>query len=117
MEVRSGQYSMEYRPNPDKWPCADQTAEQVESYYRGVAPGDPVCVRETQYGILRYYMTTVERIGHQGRIYPVGFHSFWPKGANCWEPKGQCKLVVPTQEVRQYAEAHPADPSISDSSR
>ena len=94
-------------------PCADQSPEELEAYYRAVKVGDEVVVRETQYGILRYYVSTVDKL-HRGRVYPKGHQSFFAKsGAMCREPHGQCDLVIPTPAVKAYAEANPADYKLS----
>jgi hypothetical protein len=98
-------------------PCSEQSDAAISKYYLNIKVGDPVCVKETQYGLLRYYITTVEAI-KRGRIYPVGHHAFWAKtGKNCWQPMGQSRLVIPTEKVRIFALKYPPDLSCCFSRR
>lgn len=94
-------------------PCADQSERDIEAYYRAAQVGTEVVIRETHSGILRYYLSSVDRL-HRGRVYPKGHESFFAKsGAMCRQPHGQCKLVIPTAAVKAYAEGNPADYSLS----
>lgn len=95
-----------YTPRAD-YPCANQTGPEIETYYRAVQPGSEVAIRETHGGILRYYLSTVEKL-NRGRVYPKGHQSFFAKsGSMCSAPHGQCSLVVPTPEVKAFVEANP----------
>lgn len=96
-----------------EYPCADQSANDIESYYRSVKPGSEVAIRETHGGILRYYLSTVDKL-NRGRIYPLGHQSFFAKsGSMCRAPHGQSNLVIPSDAVKAYAEVNPSDPSRS----
>ena len=90
-------------------PCADQTATDVEQWLgASVREGLEVVIRETQYGLLKYRLARVVRLG-KGRfdVAPVQSdgtvagttQSFYRTGKNCWEPKGQTRLVMPTAAV------------------
>lgn len=71
--------------------------------------GSEVAIRETHGGVLRYYLSTVEKL-NRGRVYPKGHHSFFAKsGSMCSAPHGQCNLVVPTPAVKAFVEANPPD--------
>lgn len=95
-----------YTPS-SQYPCADQTAPEIEAYYRAVQPGSEVAIRETHGGMLRYYLSTVDKL-NRGRVYPIGHQSFFAKsGSICSAPHGQCSLVVPTAAVKAFAEANP----------
>jgi hypothetical protein len=97
------------------WPCADQTLEQIEHYYRTAPEGSEAVIRETQAGFLRYYLTTIEgRNVRSGLVYLQGHASFNMKsGSMRRQPHGQCKLVLPTEAVRAYAAKHPPQPGLS----
>ncbi len=90
-------------------PCARQTPEEVEDYYRNQPEGSPAAVRRTHGGILDYTITTFGlRRTRSGRINVEGFGDFFMKsGKNCWAPTGQTNLVVPTEAVVAWAAEHP----------
>ena len=89
-------------------PCYGQSAEQVEAWLRAnIQIGTTVAVRNTQGGLLHYIPARVVRLG-RGRfeIQPeetyglgTGGSTFYYSGKNCWHPKGQTRLVIPTSEV------------------
>lgn len=90
-------------------PCAYQTQEQIEAYYRKVSKGAVAVVRQTQHYMLIYSVTEVEYVTpHTGRLC-VTYHGlfFMKSGKNCHHPTGKTTLVVPTREVLKWAEAHP----------
>lgn len=90
-----------------EYPCADQNQPAIETYYRAVQIGSEVAIRETHGGILRYFLSTVDKI-NRGRIYPKGHQSFFAKsGSMCSAPHGQCNLVVPTDAVKAFVAANP----------
>ncbi len=98
-------------------PCFTQTETEIGHHYYQAKVGDEVVIRETHGGFLRYYFSTIDRI-QNGRIYPKGFHSFWAKsGRNCFHPKGQSHLVIPTDAIRAYAAENSADPELCFSAR
>ncbi|ATU95418.1 hypothetical protein B5P45_22145 [Phyllobacterium zundukense] len=82
-------------------PCVDQTIIDIESYYRNQPEGAPAAVRQTQGGMLVYALSTIQlRRTSSGRINVPGFGDFTMKsGVNCYHPKSQTTLVVPTDEV------------------
>ncbi|RWD71106.1 MAG: hypothetical protein EOS37_12770 [Mesorhizobium sp.] len=90
-------------------PCVDQTPADIESYYRNSPEGARAVVRETQGGMLRYTLSTIElRRTRSGRINVPGFGDFMMKsGVNCYHPKGQTTLVVPTDKVVAWSKDHP----------
>jgi hypothetical protein len=95
-------------------PSEAQTQPEIERYYRNVEPGDPAAIRETQGPSLRFILTTVEAVHpKQGRVYlkkppSWGGTTFYMKsGKNYGSPTGQSRLVIPTPEVRAFAEEHP----------
>jgi hypothetical protein len=95
-------------------PSEAQTQSEIERYYRAVEPGDPAAIRETQGNILQFIMTTVDGISADGRRVFLktpaswgGVAFFMKSGKNSKSPTGQSRLVIPTPEVRSFAEAHP----------
>lgn len=89
-------------------PCYGQTADEVEAWLRAnVRIGATVALRHTQAGFLQYATATVTRIGKDrfevdalgpGNLSTAG-RSFYYSGKNCWSPKGQTRLVIPTEVV------------------
>jgi hypothetical protein len=95
--------------NSPRSPCVAQTPADIEAYYRNAKIGDPAAVRHTQYGLLQYDITDIEGVNSQrGRVYVRAAGAFYMKhGKNCWHPKGQTDLVVPTDAVVAWAKEHP----------
>lgn len=91
-------------------PCYGQTEEEVKAWMTAnVAVGATVAVRNTQGGFLHYAKGTVTRIGkgrfqveidpaHEGGLSDAG-PMFYYSGKNCFHPKGQTRLVIPTEAV------------------
>src|SRR5437016_2757197 len=90
-------------------PCGDQTAESVEAWLRtNVKPGVEVVIRETEAGLLRYERAQVVHIGGgrfevaakrpDGKLIRSG-QTFYYSGKNCRHPKGQTRIVIPTEAV------------------
>lgn len=107
--------------NPDHTPpCYGQTAEEVEAWLRAnVRIGATVAIRHTQGGLLQYATATVTRIGKgrfevdtlgPGNLSTAGL-TFYYSGKNCWSPKGQTRLVIPTEAVLA-ARGQPGDQGI-----
>lgn len=90
-------------------PCAYQTAEDIAAYYKAADVGAVAVVRNTQYHMLEYIVTEIEGMNPRlGRVYVRGAGAFYAKsGRNCFHPKGQTSLVVPTDAVLEWARAHP----------
>lgn len=90
-------------------PCAGQTPDEIAAYYRNVEAGDVAVVRQTQGHLLVYNVRKIEGLNPaSGRIYIEQDGAFYMKsGKNCFHPKGQTTLVVPTKEVTDWAAEHP----------
>lgn len=92
-------------------PSSTQSRGEIEQYLRSLVKGDPVAIRSTQAGMLEFKVTHVtETKPKVGRIYTEhsggwGRNAWYAKsGKNCNAPTGQSTLVIPTQEVLEYAE-------------
>jgi hypothetical protein len=93
---------------PINAPCHGQTEESVKDWLRSnVHIGCAVAIRNTPAGFLQYVPATVVRMG-RGRFEVAPLNSFtlssagntfYYSGKNCWHPKGQTRLVIPTPEV------------------
>lgn len=89
-------------------PCFGQTAEEIEKWLRAnVAIGTVVAIRNTQAGFLQYVPARIIRIG-KGRFEVAreirdslsgAGNTFYYSGKNCWQPKGQTRLVIPSPDV------------------
>ena len=90
-------------------PCVDQTETDVAAFYRSASAGDHAVVRHTQGGRLVYEVREIEDTNpERGRVFVRGSGAFYAKsGKNCFHPKGQTRLVVPTPEVLAWALEHP----------
>jgi hypothetical protein len=95
-----------------KFPCENQTVDEIAAYYKKAKAGDCAVIRDTRFNHLEYTMTTVERVDPKtGRVYVkaasscAAFHA--KSGKNCFHPKGQVSLVVPTDAVLGWATANP----------
>ena len=104
---------------PVKDPSAGQTADQIETYYRVVKPGDSAAVRQTQHRHLEFLITTISDMNpKRGRVYLTreatwGGSAFYMKsGKSCFYPGGQSSLVVPTKEVLEWANDYPCGVSL-----
>lgn len=66
-------------------------------------------VRRTHGGLLIYQLTRFDlRRTRSGRIHVEGVGDFYMKsGKNCWEPTGQTRLVVPTDDVVAWERDNP----------
>ncbi len=96
-----------------KTPCHDQTPEMIESWLRAnVRKGAEVALRHTQGGHLQYAIATVNYVG-RGRFGVGNAGTFYYSGMNCFHPKGQTSLVVPTPAVREHATKHPHGESFA----
>lgn len=90
-------------------PCVDQSESDIEAYYRIAEVGQKAVVRHTQGHMLQYVLSEIEgRNPQRGRIYIRNSGAFYMRsGKNCFHPKGQTTLVVPTDEVLAWASVHP----------
>jgi hypothetical protein len=90
-------------------PCFDQTNEAIEEWLRAnVGDGCQVVMRDTRGGLLSYKRGVVVRLG-KGRFevapqladreFASAGEAFYYSGKNCWRPKGQVSLVMPTESV------------------
>ena len=107
--IREGAIVAERRHQTKYSPCVDQTEDEIGAYYRAAKEKDRAVVRQTQGHMLIYKLTEIEGINRsRGRVYVRQFGAFYSKhGKNCFHPKGQTSLVVPTAEVLSWAEQHP----------
>jgi hypothetical protein len=96
----------------DNDPSRDQTPDQIEGYLRSREVGDTVAIRSTQNHMLDFHVAEVTGI-KRGRLYTDNAGSTgglaWhlKSGKNCFHPKGQSTLVIPTDAVRAFIERHP----------
>jgi hypothetical protein len=94
-------------------PCVDQTEDDVAAYYRAAEVGAEAVVRQGYGGMTTYYPGKVTgKNARAGRVYVDCRHgggaAFYMKhGRNCFHPKGQTDLVVPTAEIAAWIEKHP----------
>lgn len=90
-------------------PCIDQTEQDIEAYYRHAEVGQVAVVRHTQGGVLQYRVYEIEGTNpSRGRVSVRQAGAFYMKhGRNCFHPKGQTTLVVPTAAVLAWAKEHP----------
>ena len=96
-----------YVDNRQPSPCFEQTKEQIEAWLRANVEMDTeVAVRETQGDHLLYTIAPVDYLG-KGRFGVKTFGSFYYSGKNCFHPKGQTRLVIPTNAVREFIQRHP----------
>lgn len=89
-------------------PCHGQTEDLVKAWLtENVRVGATVAVRHTQGGFLMYSKAKVVRIGigrfevdslGPGHFSQAGL-TFYYSGKNCVHPKGQTRIVVPTEAV------------------
>ncbi len=91
-------------------PCHGQTAKDVKNWLlSNVGIGTVVAIRNTQGWILQYIPAKVVRLGKgrfeveplQNSCFSVGEggNTFYYSGKNCWHPKGQTRLVIPSPAV------------------
>lgn len=93
-------------------PAADQTPEEIEAFLRSRKEGDEVAIHNPQGGpnMLTIKIAVVTEVRPRGRIWTdkaadYGDNRWFVKsGTNCGSPTGQSRLVIPTEEVRRYAE-------------
>ena len=88
----------------EKLPCDGQTREEIEAWIReNETIGLQVVIRSCYGGFYNYKLAEIERIGKRGQITlnkagdSGGGANFYRSGKNCFHPKGQTKLVMPTE--------------------
>jgi len=97
----------EYRKTRPLSPCIDQTEQEIAAYYQNAPIGAQAAVRCTQGNVLQYLIMEIEG-RKRGRVYVPNKGAFYVKsGCNCFQPKGQTRLVVPTEAVVAWAAEHP----------
>ena len=92
-------------PDADR-PCSDQNEEATSQWMMANArAGLIVIVRTTQGGIWEYRLDEITAVNEptKGRIYLRQAGSFYFNGKNCHHPKGQTRLLVPTDAVLRAA--------------
>ena len=93
-------------------PAAEQSSEQIEKFLRAICDGDEVAIHNRQGGqnLLEIEIATVTEVRPRGRLWtdksaPYGDNRWFMKsGSNCGAPTGKSRLVIPTEEVRRFAE-------------
>jgi hypothetical protein len=92
----------------ERSPCRNQTEAEIGAYYQAAGAGAVAVVRLTHGMTLTYFLAEVEGQLPRGRIAVRNHGSFYARtGRNCFHPKGQTTLVVPTPEVLEWAAANP----------
>ena len=87
-------------------PCSDQNEQATMKWMTANAsPGFIVVVRTTQGGIWEYRLDKITAVNDptKGRIHLQQAGSFYFSGKNCFHPKGQTHLLIPTDEVLRAA--------------
>ena len=83
-------------------PCSDQNEQDTLQYMKAKAShGLIVVVRTTQGGVLEYRLDEITTVT-KGRIY-LHSDTFYFTGKNCFHPKGQTHLLIPTDKVLRAA--------------
>jgi len=95
-------------------PALGQTEKTISIYLSKCSAGDAVAIRNTQGIGVAYLITVIEDINQsKGRLYTAtpsrsGGKAWYRKtGENCFHPKGQSRLVEPTEAVRNFASRYP----------
>lgn len=90
-----------------KLPCAEQTPETTKTWMKEYAVNRTVvAVRNTQGGITAYKLDVVDSINPKtGRIYTEQYGAFYYSGKNCFHPKGQTWVLVPTNAILDAIDA------------
>lgn len=100
------------KPSGD--PSHDQTAEEIERYYRNVKIGDLAAVKTRQYGRLEIKITAVSNVSPEiGRIH-LDDDAVWggvaysvESGKSYYASSGQSSLIIPDEKVMAWAKANP----------
>ena len=94
-------------------PAKDQSPEEIEKFMRSLKEGDEVAIHNAQGGggLLSIHIAKVSEVRPRGRLWTdrsgdFGADNRWfmKSGKNCGAPTGQSRLVIPTDEVRRYAQ-------------
>ena len=94
-------------------PATGQSLADIEQHLRSCAAGDLIAIRDTQGGMLTYKITEVTGTSPRGRLYTrhaggSGGASWYMKhGKNAFHPKGQTRLFILTDAIRDYIVKHP----------
>lgn len=91
-----------------RYPCREQTAEDVTAYYRRIGAGDLAVVRHTRGHVLKYVFDRISGTKiRSGRIDLEHHGAFYAKsGKSCWTSTGQSNLVVPTLQILEWGEGY-----------
>ena len=104
-------------------PCYEQSSNDIAAWLRANirTTGILVAVRHTQGGILRYELGQVVRLApgrfgvaikrRDGTFSDSG-DTFYFSGKNCLHPKGQTRLVIPTEAVLAACRTSERDGSL-----
>jgi hypothetical protein len=94
-------------------PAESQSPEEIETFLRSRKKGDEVAIHNPQggLGLLTIEIAKITEVRPRGRLWTdksghFGADNRWfmKSGKNCGTPTGQSRLVIPTDEVRRYAE-------------
>jgi hypothetical protein len=95
-------------------PAFGQSERTIAAYLLNSCEGNEVAIRNAQGLGVMYVVTTIESISRdKGRLYtaieaPLGGKGWYLKtGKHCRHPKGQSRLVEPTEEIRNFARQNP----------
>lgn len=88
-----------------EFPCADQTDEQREAFFRSLKPGDLVPLRDTRNGTLRYTSLPVVAVSPDNTKFFTAAAA--GHGSNAWHSKSGKNVDAPTGQVRAVAATGP----------
>lgn len=96
-------------------PATGQSLADIEAFLRSGEPGADVAIRNTHVGILEFVIVQIESVNPKsGRLYTNkpgklgGAAWYMTSGKSCMHPKGQSRLFIPTDAIRDYVATHPA---------
>ena len=90
---------------PDQMPCKDQSSDNIYVWAQRLSVGDQVALKTTSSHLyVEYKLGEVEALTDNGRRVMVkGVGTFWRTkkaiGKNCFHPKGQLTMIMPTSSV------------------
>ncbi len=95
-------------------PSQDQTAEEIECYYRNAKIGDRAAIRNSQHGRLEIKITTVSNINPEVGSIHLNDEAVWggvaysvKSGKSFYAPSSPSSLVVPNEAITTWAMENP----------
>jgi hypothetical protein len=95
-------------------PSQDQTAEEIERYYRSVKVGDLAAIRTSQHGRLEIKITTVSNTNPEVGSIHLNDDAVWggvaysvESGKSFYTPSSPSSLVVPNETITAWAKENP----------